>query len=213
MRPLIDIVKDYAVGKGYDSAHGFDRLIRSAIKGLRELSYDVDGINVEDTYTLDSDNTIPIPNDYIRHVLVRGITNGGHVDLILSTSRPKKDDCGDDRFTNNNCEFKGTFVENRAAGRLEFGTEYTFTKIWMKYVANPQKVDGKYLVHEFLEEPLLLWMDYDLVRFKDSVSRGEKQMRHIAYANAKSHARKRLKTRRREELQASIRRNRKRFKG
>lgn len=213
MRPLKEIVKDYAKRRGYDSAHEFDRLIDSAIKGLRELSFDVDGISVEETYTLDSDNTIPIPNGYIRHILVRGILkNGNHVDLIPSTSAPRKYDCGDVPFTKD-CEFAGTFVENRAAGRLEFGTEYDYTKVWMRYVSEPSRINGQYMVHEYMEEPLLYWMDYDLYRFSTTLSRGEKKARHIDFVNAKSHARKRLKQPRREELQASIRRSRKRFKG
>jgi len=213
MRPLIEIVKDYAKRKGQDNPASFDRYIDSAIKGLRELSWDVNGITVEEVFDLDEKNTIPIPDDYIRHVLVRGIlSSNSHVDLIQSTSKPRKDDCGDDPFKST-CEFRGTFVENRADNRLEFGTEYGFTKVWIRYVAEPQRTNGQYLVHEFIEEPLLLWMDYDLYRFSNNVSRGEKKARHIDYVNAKHHAYKRLKSRRREEMSASIRRSRKRFKG
>lgn len=213
MRPLIEIVKEYASLKGYDSTHEFPRLIRSAINGLRDLSFDVSGVTAETTIPIKSDGTVDIPSDYIRHVLVRGILQGGaHVDLILSTSAPRKDDCGDVPFTKD-CEFSGTFVENREYGRLEFGTEYNYEKIWIRYVAEPSRVNGKYLVHEYLEQPLLSWMDYDLCRFSNNKSGGEKKRRHIEYVNAKNHARKRLKSRRREEMQASIRRSRKRFKG
>lgn len=212
MRPLIEIVKDYAATKGKDTTHDFPRLIRSAIKGLRELSYDVDGVTIETTLDLESDGTVDIPDDYIRHVLVRGITTGGaHVDLILSTSAPRKDDCGDVPFKKD-CEFRGTFVENRVANRLEFGTQYSFSKIWIRYVAEPSKVNGQYLVHEYLEEPLLHWIDYDTFRWKSGAG-GEKKRRHIEYVNSKNHARKRLKSRRREEMNASTRRSRKRFKG
>jgi hypothetical protein len=209
---LIEIVKKYARRQGKDSAHDFDRYIDSAIAGLRELSWDVNGVTAEGVYTLDEQNCVSIPNDYIRHVLVRGIiSNKSHVDLILSTSKPRKDDCGDDPFEST-YEFRGTFVENRAKGRLEFGTEYNFNKVWIRYTANPEKVNGNHLVHEYLEEALLKWMHYDLYRFRSTTSAGERNIRFSEYVTAKNHARKRLKSRRREELSASIRRSRKRLK-
>jgi hypothetical protein len=96
-----------------------------------------------------------------------------------------------------------------ARGVAEFSSNIS-GQVVLEYLGDPQKVDGQYIVHPFLIEPILAWLAYSLIRFKKSVSPNEKNYAFQQYVNKKRHARIRFAS---ESIGSIINASRKTFNG
>jgi hypothetical protein len=55
----------------------------------------------------------------------------------------------------------GDFKVNYALGQIELGISASNVKYVLEYISSsPQRINGQYLVHPFLVEPLLAWIRY-----------------------------------------------------
>lgn len=74
-----------------------------------------------------------------------------------------------------------------ARGEVQFSSNLN-GGIILEYLSAPKKINGKYEIHPFLEEPIMAWIYYSRLRFKNHVSRFEKREAFRDYINKKHHA-------------------------
>ena len=72
-------------------------------------------------------------------------------------------------------------------GQIQF-TSNLNGGILLEYLSAPKKVNGQYEIHPFLEEPIMAWIYYSRIRFKNHISRFEKREAFRDYINKKHHA-------------------------
>lgn len=84
-----------------------------------------------------------------------------------------------------------TFRENDQMGIIELSTNFPSTVI-LEYLPTSKRVNGKFMIHPYLLEPLLAWLRYADVRSKRNVSGNEKFMLQRDYVNKKTQAAVRL---------------------
>lgn len=238
MRSLYQIAKDYAVSIGRDSEHDVLRYMKFAISGLKDLHFDVNGYPKEVKLNIESNGTADLPSDYVKWLQVDTIRHGRRYPLNNSKSIAPRttDDCGDTEpqevtpvgmidstttYTNRHGEaigrmyglsgtFNGDFVINNDLHRIEFD-QTPSSDIYLKYLSKPTQVDGQYMVHEFLVDPLMYWIDYCVKRFQ-KIAISQKQYAHTQYVNAKIKAKKRFNSITKRTAEQVLRRGQKSMK-
>ena len=81
-----DIVDEFLIEKGYNGRHQYERVLNLAIRGLKEIWYDVSGVLSWTELTLDSNNTSAIPCGLINVVrMYMNIDGYGLCELALTT--------------------------------------------------------------------------------------------------------------------------------
>lgn len=85
--PIRNIVDEYIIEMGYDSRHNYSRLLNMAIRGLKELHYDVTGAPSIVQLELDDNQTAPIPKGFIS--IVRMMINDPQHGLLEMTTDPR----------------------------------------------------------------------------------------------------------------------------
>lgn len=76
-------------------------------------------------------------------------------------------------------------------GLLEFSSNVS-GQVVLEYLGDPNKVDGEYVFHPFLNDAIQDGIHYYMMKFKRSYSPAEKAEAHRVYLNSKHHARVRL---------------------
>lgn len=97
-----------------------------------------------------------------------------------------------------------TFRVNEQMGIIELSTNFPSVVI-LEYLPTSTKVNGKFIVHPFLLEPLLAWLRYADVRSKRNVPSGEKAMLQRDYVLKKTHSASRFNAFTPEDFLNSIR--------
>lgn len=95
-RTLDEIVRDYMLEEERDSLHKYPIYLNYAIRGLRELNWDVAGAPVKVQLDVtQSTNIVPLPSDFIKEIRVGVIVDGIFVSLGENSDIIKKiNDCG-----------------------------------------------------------------------------------------------------------------------
>lgn len=75
-----------------------------------------------------------------------------------------------------------------ARGLLEFSSNVS-GQVVLEYMSDPNKVNGQYTFHPFLNDALLDGIHFYMMKFKRSHSPAEKNEAHRVYLNSKDHAR------------------------
>lgn len=89
--PISQIVDEYLIEMGYDSRHHYNRLLNMAIRGLKELHYDVTGAPATIMLELDSNQTTPLPKGFISVVrLTMNHPQYGLLELATDPSMPPR---------------------------------------------------------------------------------------------------------------------------
>lgn len=86
-----------------------------------------------------------------------------------------------------------TFRIDWDRGLLEFSSNVS-GQIVIEYLGDPNKVDGQYTYHPFLNDALQDGIHYYMMKFKRSYAPAEKAEAHRVYLNSKHHANVRLKS-------------------
>lgn len=77
-----------------------------------------------------------------------------------------------------------TFRENHQMGTIELSSNTSY-KVILEYLPSAVQINGEFMVHPFLLEPLLAWLRYATMRSKRNVSQQEIQMLKRDYNNFK----------------------------
>lgn len=86
MQTIADVVDEFLIERGYNGRHQYERVLNMAIRGLKEIWYDVSGVPSWTPLTLDSNNTSAIPCGLINVVRMCMNINGyGLCEIALTT--------------------------------------------------------------------------------------------------------------------------------
>lgn len=78
---------------------------------------------------------------------------------------------------------------NTEENRIEVSDNlYNKNNLFVEYLGLPKKVNGKTMVHPFLEEPLMRWINYAECRFKKNIPVSQKEQAKRDFYEAKHHA-------------------------
>jgi len=184
---LGDIVTEYLIAAGYESKQNYPRLLDMAIRGLKEIHYDVSGVTVWTPVQLDEFNRYCIPNNIVKLISFWIESKNGLIPIADSS---------------NSVLEKGnpfTYYKNEDSNTWEFSTNVP-PNIVIQYLADPTKVNDKYSVHPFIADALLQYLWYADSRFKASVPEGAKAEMQRKYVAAKNWAHIRLTSQGKDDL-------------
>lgn len=86
----------------------------------------------------------------------------------------------------------GEYRYNKEYNRIELSTYTAISHLIVEYLADVSQINGEFIVHEYLVEPIKNWIDWVSKRRKNIVSAGEKQLLEDQYTRSKRKARIRL---------------------
>jgi len=89
-----------------------------------------------------------------------------------------------------NANFLCDFRIDELNGYVQYGSNPGVT-IWMEYLANPKKVNGKYVVHPFDDPALMAWIGWRDIANKKGVPMGLVDARKREYYRERGQSRKR----------------------
>lgn len=211
---LDDIVREFILSTGSDSLHQYPIFLQHAIRGLKNCDYDVSGVPRCVQLTLSSTNSATLPADFVKAIKFGHVDSGGRMieiykdDTIIPNPDSEVSTNGTNGIVNSyneppsnlfrNGEFIGrqygheggsiySLNINYEAGTVSFSSNVK-APVYVIYISDPKKVNGEYLVHPFLVEPVMRYIYYASIRFKKNVPRGEKDAAFRDFLNAKHHA-------------------------
>jgi len=94
---LDELVRTYLIEEGDSTLHRYSRTLMHAISGLHELNMDTSGVPTEVYLDIESNNTVPLPDDFIEYTIVGVLDNGNIHYLGHNTAmglRGNVDNCG-----------------------------------------------------------------------------------------------------------------------
>ena len=234
--PLNEVISDFKITMD-DSDHVAnvsDRAIHNIAKrGLREIGFDISKKVKTVKLTVDSNDTVTLPVDFVDVIKVGLITQEGvivalianeNITTLSATANTVGEDDDFDTLIFENYLHNGTlgrlygiggghapghYRVNLDANRIEIGQVSNISEIVLEYLADP--VRGRDVfnpeVHVYAEEALRCYMYYKLIERKSGVPANEKARARTEYYNELRKARARLSTFSKENALATIRKN------
>jgi hypothetical protein len=215
---LDQIVREFLVMKGNDSEHEYPRALQAAIRTLKDLNYDVSGVPKVEVLAVESGGRATLPEDVVRVIRLGFASESGRfveifVDntLIVNTDQtivsPNIGNPINPTIGDTTSMFRNGQVIGRQYGNAGGGV-YTYRMDWergiaefssnvggqvvLEYLADPNRINGQYLVHPFLEDAIQDGIVWRMGKFKRSVSPNETANNYRVYLNSKHHARVRF---------------------
>lgn len=101
----------------------------------------------------------------------------------------------------------GEWRHNKEYNRIELSTYSQIPYLIVEYLADISQVDGQFMVHEYLVEPLKHWIELVKSRRKPNIGGGEKERLRNQYTESKRAARLKLSSITIEEMKDLSRRS------
>lgn len=97
MKTVKDIVTEFLYAQGKNSRHDFGRVLQSALRGLKDLHYDVTAEPVNKYVEMGPSNTVPIPEDMINMIGAFFVGEDDKLIPIIENRQlaPRKEQCGE----------------------------------------------------------------------------------------------------------------------
>lgn len=209
-----DIVDEYLISSGQEGRHQYARMLTIAIRGLREVHYDVSGATVWRQIELDEQNKYCLPHSVIKIIGFFIPTSQGLVPIVSNAGAKIKPlnlepAIFSDEYTQQsvseywqNGQFKGgvysggdgnpyTYHHNKETGNIHFSTNIP-ASILAQFLTDLETVNKDYLVHPFIADAIMQYMWYADNRFKRNVPEGAKAEMQRKYVTAKTFAKMRI---------------------
>lgn len=226
---LDDLVRQYMIYRGNETEANYERYYNAAVRGLRDLRFDVSGTPIVKEIVLDNNGSADLPLDFVRYIKVGLINEYG--ELISYGENPSlalqqnTNDCGEpttwasqlpstdygnlneERYggfqtthTNHHGENIGRFygVKSRVQigefkidterNKLQVSSQTSRRSVILEYMSDIDKSGNDYVVHPFLEDAVIAYIEWKTNQFKKSVGMGEKQALKFDYYNEKRNA-------------------------
>lgn len=215
---LDSIVREYLVMKGNDSEHEYPRALQAAIRTLKDLTYDVTGVPKVEVLAVEDGGRATLPEDVIRVIRMGFASESGRfveifvdntliVNLDQTVIAPNIGTPINPTLGDTTGMFRNGQVIGRQYGNVGGGV-YSYRMDWdrgvaefssnvsgqvvLEYLADPNRVNGQYLVHPFLVDAIQDGIAWRMGKFKRSVSPNETANNHRIYLNSKHQARVRF---------------------
>lgn len=221
---MADIKLSQVVGEFLDTINAgpaeYARAYRFAMRGMRNLEWDVTGENYECELPVECDMTVCLPDDFINLVRIGIINSKGEVatltqnnDLTLSDGlrqggdyTPTADTVDDFLFSDNNYRVYssasslsvgsypniGEYKVEREQGLIILNPDFCYDTVTVKYLRR-KKVKGEYMINELSVEALVAYIDWQWHKNKPGVSYSDKATKRMEWFNEKRLAKSRIK--------------------
>ena len=210
------VVNDFVLTlEGDDYAkNASDTLIHNyALRGIREMGFDLLQRIRSIKLTAGSNNTVELPDDFVDLVKVGIVGSDGLVHVFgenknINYSQAYKTDAA-----GNSIDSDGDGVFDRvdskggvATGGVEFSSNSSVNEIVIEYIADEARSINP-TVHIQAEEALRAYIYFRIIERKSSVPMAEKSRARSEYYNERRKANARLKSFAKEEALKTIRKN------
>lgn len=212
-RRLEDILKEYLTIHGDGGFHNMRRYYLLAKKGLNDLSWDLTAELKTCNLTLDADNTIHLPEGIIKLVNVYIVDLSGRKRYLTTDRNIAVEACTENYvsggrpiypYSSNvrNGQLTGGMYGiggNNLIGTysvqgdiLQVSSDFGWSSIYIDYIGRMELIDGDFMVHDFLEEPLFAWIYWKDFGSNKEFPENKKIAAEQAYYRRKREAAKRL---------------------
>lgn len=220
---MADIKLSQAVGEFLDLINAgpaeYARAYRIAMRGLRNLEWDVSGENHECELPVECDMTVNLPEDYINLNAIgvvnsRGelaaLTHNANLTLADGLRQGQEYHTGSDfieewsKFDNymayNSSSSLGVgsypnigeYREDRSQNIIILNPDFCYNSVVLRYLRR-KKVKGDYLINELSVDALVAYMDWQWHRSKPGVSYSDRMAKRQEWFNEKRLAKSRIK--------------------
>ena len=231
---LRDVVKEFMLSIDVDdyTNGASEAMVKNyALRGIRDMGFDMGRIIKSATVTVSDNNTASLPDDFVNLVKIGVVTDEGRVIVFakddnitkepssgLSTVDPDSyhDDFVFRNFIHNGehgvlygiggSYRPGYYKINLSESRIEFDSSMQYDKVAVEYIAD-EALSTDPTIHVFAEEALRSYIYYKLIERKSNVPGGEKQRARSEYYNERRKANSRMQSFNKEDIFQVIRKN------
>lgn len=212
------IVDEYLITAGYEGRQAKARYLTMAIRGMKEIHYDVTAATTWSHLTLNEFHRACIPKDAIKLIGFFFESRDGLTPIVEGTKGVPPVDINADVYEGSiwkddgvynvvsehwrNGRFAGgvysggggnpyTYEVDFDLGEIAFSTNVP-TRVVAQYLSDPKRVDGKFVVNPLVANAIMDYIWYADNRFKRGVSETEKARMHSRYVTSKTFAKMRM---------------------
>lgn len=200
-----------------EGKHSYRKVYSLAIRGLRELNWDVTGTVKSKELTVLSNKTAELPHDYVNFTMIGVLNQKGEVVPLTrndkltgfnskSGSRLESESQKDTGSTLNSWHNIGEYRIDKKGGIVIFDPEFEFDTIILEYLSNDtEHEDGDYIIDEMVSEALLAFIQWKYHLTKKNISAFDKKNYEGIWITEKKKARARLFGLKRQEMLQAVR--------
>lgn len=186
-----------------------------AIRGWRELNWDIVGVNKQIRLCVECDNTVSLPDDFISETKVEmdngcggsvALTRSNHLntesissDLESGLSNVRGHDSGSLYGYPSECseglgsyQNSGYFYIDKGSNQILLNSDYCGADVILTYLSYTD-VKGDYTINELCQSALLWWIRWEYSLTGTRYGLGEKSYNEQKYYNEKRKAKRRIK--------------------
>tara|TARA_R110000824_G_scaffold311311_3_gene498486 strand:+ start:3400 stop:4137 length:738 start_codon:yes stop_codon:yes gene_type:complete len=217
---LDEVVKSLLIQQGDSTEHKYMQYLDIAIRGLKELTFDILQQVKTETLTVNDNLTVDLPKDYVNYTRIGQCKSHGRIETLgydeYLCIQNKVDYCGDPdahdfsgetRVSGGNSRNgeltggwygrgggyrNGYYRIDREKNQIALSSELAGESIVLEYISDGSRVNGDMKVNALAEESLRAYMWWKLLQRKSNVPLGEKEAARRDWYNEKRLARARI---------------------
>jgi hypothetical protein len=217
---LDEVIKSLLIQEGESTEHKYMQYLDVAIRGMKELSFDILQQIKTETLTVNDNLTVDLPKDYVNYTRIGQCKSHGRVETLgydeYLCIQNKVDCCGDvsaqdfsglgkaSGGNSRNGELTGGWYGrsggyrngyyriDREKGQIALSSELSGESIVLEYISDGSNPDGKMKVNSLAEEALRSYMYWKVNQRRSEVPLQEKELARRDYYNEKRLARARI---------------------
>jgi len=217
---LDEVIKSLLIQEGEYTEHKYMQYLDVAIRGMKELSFDILQQIKTETLTVNDNLTVDLPKDYVNYTRIGQCKSHGRVETLgydeYLCIQNKVDCCGDvsaqdfsglgkaSGGNSRNGELTGGWYGrsggyrngyyriDREKGQIALSSELSGESIVLEYISDGSNPDGKMKVNSLAEEALRSYMYWKVNQRRSEVPLQEKELARRDYYNEKRLARARI---------------------
>lgn len=231
---LDQVVTDFILSVDHDDYvnNASEVLLRNlALRGIREMGFDVMKRIKSTTLVVNANNTVTLPDDFVDYTKIGHVGSDGLVYVFgenknfnlvgdpIDINNDIQGDYGSYLFANyvysstngrmyglGGGFYSGQFRTDYENNRIELGSDCNFSNVVIEYVADEALATNP-TIHVYAEQALRAYIYFHLVEKKGNIPQSEKARARHEYYNERRLANSRLKAFSKEEALKVIRKN------
>mgnify|MGYP003134696658 FL=1 len=217
---LDEVVKSLLIQHGEQTEHKYMMYLDVAIRGLKELTFDILQQIKSETLTVNTNLTVDLPCDYVNYTRIGLCRSHGRIETLgydeYLCSQHNVDVCGDEKANDfsgeegvsggnsRNAELTGGWYGlggghrngyyriDRDKARILLSSELSGKSIVLEYVSDGSNPNGDMKINALAEEALRAYMHWKVLQRRSGIPLQEKEAARRDWYNEKRLARARV---------------------
>jgi hypothetical protein len=217
---LDEVIKSLLIQEGESTEHKYMQYLDVAIRGMKELSFDILQQIKTETLTVNDNLTVDLPKDYVNYTRIGRCMSHGRIETLgydeYLCIQNKVDCCGDEEAqdfsglsgasggNSRNGELTGGWYGrsggyrngyyriDREKGQIALSSELSGESIVLEYISDGSNPDGSMRVNSLAEEALRAYIYWKVNQRNSGVPLQEKELARRDFYNEKRLARARI---------------------